>query len=119
MYGAETIRQEMLRRGDQKVPTSRTIANILKRYGKIDRRTRQRRKAPPGWYLPNLQKRKAELDSFDIVEKLYLKGGEEIQLFNGISLHGHLIHSLAMNTVTAENTVRALIEHWKQFGLPQ
>jgi hypothetical protein len=120
LYGAENIREEMLRRGDQYVPTSRTITNILKRYGQIDRRLRQRRVAPPpGWYLPDILKRKYELDSFDIVEKLYLTVGEEIQLFNGISIHGNLIHSSAMNTVTTENTVLALIEHWKQFGLPK
>ncbi|MDR0610077.1 MAG: hypothetical protein LBG58_08210 [Planctomycetaceae bacterium] len=120
LYGAESIREEMLRRGESDVPTSRTITNILKRYGQIDRRVRQRRTAPPpGWYLPDLLKRKVELDSFDIVEKLYLTGGEEIQLFNGISIHGDLIHSSAMNTVTSENTILALIEHWKQFGLPK
>ena len=120
LYGASAIREEMLRRGDQNIPCLRTIANILKRYGQIDRCVRQRRTAPPpGWYLPDILKRKYELDSFDIVEKLYLKGGEEIQLFNGISIHGSLIHSSAMNTVPSENTILALIEHWKQFGLPK
>jgi transposase len=119
-YGADAIRDEMLRRGDRDVPTTRTIGNILKRNGMLDSRTRVRRPAPPpGWYLPGLQQRKHELDSFDIIEGLYLHGGQEVQFLNGISLHGKLLHSMAMGAVTAENTVLALIEHWKQFGLPR
>jgi len=120
LHGAEAIRDEMLRRGDHNVPTSRTIANILKRNGMVDRRVRIRRPAPPpGWYLPGLLQRKQELDSFDILEGLYLHGGQEVQFLNGISLHGNLLHSLSKETITAENTVLALIEHWKQLGLPK
>jgi transposase len=120
LHGADAIRDEMLRRGDGDVPTSRTIGNILKRNGMLDRRKRIRRSAPPpGWYLPGLQQRKHELDSFDIVEGLYLHGGREVQFLNGISLHGGLLHSRAMPTMTAENTVLALMEHWKKFGLPK
>jgi hypothetical protein len=86
----------------------------------LDRRSRVRRPAlPPGWYLPGLQQRKHELDSFDILEGLYLHGGQEVQILNGISLHGNLLHSIAIDTITAENTVLALIEHWKKFGLPK
>ena len=120
LHGAEAIHDEMRRRGDHDVPTSRTIANILRRNGMVDRRTRIRRPAPPpGWYLPGLLQRKNELDSFDILEGLYIHGGQEVQFLNGISLHGNLLHSLSTETVTAENTVLALIEHWKQFGLPK
>ena len=120
LHGAEAIRDEMRRRSDRDVPTSRTIANIPKRNGMVDRRTRIRRPAPPpGWYLPGLLQRKNELDSFDILESLYLHGGQEVQFLNGISLHGNLLHSLSMETVTAESTVLALIEHWKRFGLPK
>ena len=120
LHGADAIRDEMLRRGDRDVPSSRTIGNILKRNGMLDRRTRVRRPTPPpGWYLPGLQQRKHELDSFDIIEGLYLHGGQEVQYLNGISLHGCLLHSMAMGTMTAENTVLALIGHWQKFGLPK
>jgi len=120
LHGADAILDEMLRRKDQVVPTSRTITNILKRNGMIDKRTRIRRPAPPpGWYLPDLLNKKVELDTFDIVEDLYLHGGQEVQFLNGLSLHGNLLHSLAMSTVTTDSTVLALIEHWKQFGLPK
>ena len=120
LHGADAIREEMQRRNDDIIPAKATISNILKRNGMIDKRTRTRRPAPPpGWYLPDLQKQKVELDTFDIVERLYLHGGQEVQLLNGLSLHGNLLHSLAMSTVTTENTILALIEHWKQFGLPK
>jgi hypothetical protein len=110
----------MHRRCDQDVPARSTINNILKRNGMVDKRTRIRRPAPPpGWYLPSLQQRKHELDTFDILEGLYIHGGQEVQLLNGLSLHGNLLHSIAGETQTAENTVLALIEHWKQFGLPK
>ena len=120
LHGAEAIRDEMQKRGDTDIPTSRTIANILKRNGMVDKRTRTRRPPPPpGWYLPGLLQRKHELDSFDILEGLYIQGGQEVQFLNGISLHGNLLHSLPMETVTTENTILALIEHWKMFGLPK
>jgi len=119
LHGADAIQKEMRKRGDKNVPCLRTINNILKRNGMFDGRTRIRRPAPPpGWYLPGLQQRKHELDSFDILEGLYLHGGQEVQLLNGLSLHGNLLHSVADETQTAENTVLALIEHWKQFGIP-
>jgi hypothetical protein len=66
-----------------------------------------------------LQKQKIELDTFDIVEGLYLYGGQEVQLFNGLSLHGNLLHSSAMSAVTTDSAMLTLVEHWKQFGLPR
>jgi transposase InsO family protein len=120
LHGSEAIRDEMNRRGDSDIPAIRTIDNILKRNGMVDKRTRIRRPAPPpGWYLPDLMRQKVELDSFDILEGLYLHGGQEVQLLNGLSLHGNLLHSVANDTQTSENTVLALIEHWRQFGLPK
>ena len=120
LHGAEAIRDEMHRRGDTDIPASRTIANILKRKGMVDKRRRMRRPPPPpGWYLPGLLQRKHEPDSIDIHEGLYIQGGQEVQFLNGISLHGNLLHSLSMETVTTENTILALIEHWRMFGLPK
>jgi hypothetical protein len=60
-----------------------------------------------------------ELDSVDIVEKLYLSGGQEVQLFNGISLHGSLLFSVADKVITAEIVIDTLTGHWQQFGLPR
>jgi transposase len=46
LYGSEMIHSEMVRRGMSDVPTSRTIANIIKRYGLVDRRVRVRHPSP-------------------------------------------------------------------------
>jgi hypothetical protein len=110
----------MLRRGDRDIPASRTIGNILKRNGMLDKRKRVRRPAPPpGWYLPGVQQRRHERDRFGIIEGLSLRGSQEGQYLHGISLHGRLLHAMAMETITTENTVLALMEHGKQFGLPK
>jgi hypothetical protein len=71
-----------------------------------------------GWYLKPLARKLAELDQFDFVEDLCIAGGEMFQVLNGISLHGGLVASWAMSRMTAENTVRKLIEHWTEHGLP-
>jgi transposase len=114
LHGADAIIDEIFKRGDQNVPTRRTTNNILKHNGMIGHRTRIRRSTPPpDWYLQDLQKQKVELDTFDIVESLYHYGGQEVQLFNGLSLHGNLLHSSAVSTVTTENTILTFVEHWK------
>jgi hypothetical protein len=93
---------------------------ILKREGCIDGKRRIRYKYPPlGWYLPDVAKGYAELDSFDYVEDLRLQGqGGFVPIFNGISLHGGLVCSFPLTRMTAENTVYSLLQHWRQFGYP-
>jgi hypothetical protein len=68
--------------------------------------------------LPDVATGRAELDSFDIVEGLVIQGGISVEVLNGVSLHGGLVASWPMTSVTAQVTVRALIEHWRQVGLP-
>jgi hypothetical protein len=58
------------------------------------------------------------LDQFDYVEDLCIKGGTIFHVLNTISLHGGLASSYPMSRMTAENTVRKMIEHWKEVGLP-
>jgi putative transposase len=118
--GAPAIRQALLDRGDAAVPSVRTINRILARRGALDRRARTRRPAPPrGWYLPDVAAARAELDSFDIVEGLVIKGGPEVEVLNGVSLHGGLVASWPTAApVTAVLTVESLTEHWREVGLP-
>jgi hypothetical protein len=82
--------------------------------------TRRARWTPPptGWYLKPLAKKLAELDQFDYIEDLCIEGGTTFQVLNVISLHGKLAASFPMSRMTAENTVRKMIEHWKEVGLP-
>jgi len=118
--GAEPIRQALLAQGVAAVPSVRTINRILARRGALDRRHRARRPPPPtGWYLPDVAAARAELDSFDIVEGLVIKDGPEVEVLNGVSLHGGLVASWPTAApVTAALTVASLTEHWRAVGLP-
>jgi transposase len=119
-YGADTIQQALREQGYPDPPSVRTIHRILQRRGALDRHRRVRRPPPPrGWYLPDLAKARAELDSFDIVEGLVIKDGPQVEVLNGVSLHGGLPVSWPVAApVTAKMTVASLVEHWREVGLP-
>ena len=118
-YGADAIHREMVRRDCEEIPTPRTINRILDRRGQFDGKRRVRRPAPPkGWYLPRLAEGKAELDSFDIVEGLVLEGAKNVEILNGISLHGGLVCSFPRSRITAKITVNCILNHWRAFGYP-
>lgn len=118
-YGAAAIRWEFQRRRVHPLPSLRTLGRILERRGALDGRRRIRRPAPPrGWYLPKVADRRAELDSFDIVEGLVIRGGISVEVLNGISLHGGLPASWPKGTITAKIAVDALLQHWRRHGLP-
>jgi transposase len=119
-YGADAIQQALREQGVTDPPSVRTIHRILQRRGALDSRRRVRRPPPPrGWYLPDLAKGRAELDSFDIIEGLVIQGGCSVEVLNGVSLHGGLPVSWpAIAPVTAKKTVTALLAHWQEVGLP-
>jgi transposase-like protein len=118
-YGAEAIHHALLDCGIAEPPVPRTIHHILRRRGLLDARPRIRRPPPPpGWYLPDVADRRAELDSLDMVEGLALEGGVEVQVLTAVSLHGGLAGAWPMTAVTAKTTVETLLEHWRQVGLP-
>ena len=119
-HGAEAIHEALQARQVEPLPSVRTIHRILERRGALDGRRRIRRPPPPpGWHLPEVASKRRELDSFDVVEGLVIKGGPQIEVLNGISLHGGLPTSWPMEaSVTAKVVVASLIEHWRAFGLP-
>jgi hypothetical protein len=118
-FGARAIRAALEARGARPLPSARTIGRILERRGALDGRKRTRRPAPPvGWYLTDVAARSAELDSFDIVEGLVIKGGPHVEVLNAVSLHGGLVGSWPMEVVTAKAAVEALVERWRADGLP-
>ena len=109
-FGAAAIHRELTSRRKtlriERIPSVRTIGSVLERRGALDGRRRTRRPAPPaGWYLPEVRERRAALDSFDIVEGLVIKGGHDVEVLNGISLHGGLTMSRVSETITSKMTV--------------
>jgi hypothetical protein len=119
-FGAKAILESLRARGIEPLPAERTIYRILRRRGVLERRHRVRRPPPPpGWNLPEVARRDRELDIFDLVEGLVIRGGPHVEVLNGISLHGGLVASLPRGeSVTAKFVVECLVEHWRQFGLP-
>jgi Homeodomain-like domain len=119
-FGAEAILEALRARGVEPLPAERTVDRILRRRGVLDGRQRVRRPPPaPGWYLPEVAGRARELDSFDVVEGLVIRGGPQVEVLNGVSLHGGLVASWPRGeSVTAKFVVECLVEHWRQFGLP-
>ena len=118
-FGDRAILQALMERQASPVPSLRTIGRILERRGVLDGRRRLRYPSPPrGWYLPDVAQGKAELDSFDIIEGLVIQGGPEVEVLNGISLHGGWVTSWPAVCMTAKTAVEALLARWAEFGLP-
>lgn len=118
-YGAEAIHRELQRRQVKTPPSVRTIGRVLERHGALDGRRRLRHTSPPrGWYLPKVAAGELELESFDAIEDLVIRGGHDVNVLTGISLHGGLSAAWPAEQMTAKNTVECLLEHWREFGLP-
>ncbi len=119
-YGPEAIQRELQQRGERVIPGVATIARILSRRGALDGRKRVRRKAPPpGWFLSDVADKRAEMDNFDAIEDLVIRGGIDVNVLTGISLHGGLCAAWPAAQITAKFTVDCLLEHWREVGLPR
>jgi hypothetical protein len=118
-FGAAAIRRELLDCGRPDIPSLPTLSRILRRRGALDSRGRVRRPAPPpGWYLPDVAAALTEIDLFDIISGLLLQGGPEVEVLNTISLHGGLVGSWPGSSTNAKTVREAILEHWRQVGLP-
>lgn len=118
-YGAVAIHRELLTQGETAPPSVRTIGRVLERRGALDGQRRIRWPAPPpGWYLPPVARREAELDTFDIVAGLVIRGGTDVEVLTGTSLHGGLAAAWPRGDIAAKTVVDLLLEHWRAVGLP-
>lgn len=119
-FGAQAIHRALLPKLKSNTPSPRTINRILERHGVFDERRRRRWPAPPaGWYLPVVASRRVELDQFDIIEGLVIRGGVRVEVLTAVSLHGGLIEAWPTEGVNARLTREALTTHWRQVGLPE
>ena len=101
------------------VPSRATIHRVLERLGALDGTHRRRRPAPPkGWYLPDLARGQAELDSFDFIEDLKIARGPLLSVLTGTSLHGALPDAWILERPSAKATLEALTERWQVQGSP-
>ena len=119
-YGAAAIHRALSQSSPKgPVPSKPTIHRVLLRNGAVDSARRQRRPPPPkGWYLPEVAQGRAELDTFDFIEDLKIAGGPIIDVLTATSLHGGLADAWPMLERTAQNTLLAVLQRWRQDGLP-
>ena len=119
-YGPHAVRAALRERlgPAAELPSLRTIARVAARAGEVDFRRRRAPAPPPGWYLPEVRVRQAELDSFDTIEGLRLAAGPDLTILTGISVHGGLPVAWPRRALTVRGTVHALLEHWRDVGLP-
>ena len=122
-FGAVAIRDHLLKQTDlseNELPAISTINRILERNGAFDKKKRIRRTPPcPGWYLPEVASRNADIDEIDYVEGLYLEGGQEVCTLNLISLQGGWPASWLGENMRASTVCDCLPSHWREFGLPK
>jgi hypothetical protein len=119
-HGAVMIQLVLKERGLKKIPSVRTIGRILLRRGALDGRRRVRRPPPAkGWYIPRVAAKRADVDCFDFIEDLHLRGGADVNIMTAISLHTGLCASWVRSSWTAKVTAETLIAHWRAHGLPQ
>ena len=119
-YGPEAIQRELQQRNERVVPAVATLARILSRCGALDGRKRVRRTAPPpGWFLSDVADKRTEMDNFDALEDLVIRGGTDVKVLTGISLHGGLCAAWPAAQITAKVTVECLLEHGREVGLPR
>ena len=118
--GAQAIHEALQsRRSKTPPPSVRTIGRILRRHGLLDGVRRVRQLAPPpGWYLPAVAARRAELDAFDVIEDLPLEAGPRLDVFTTRALWGPVCGAWVSATLTARWLCQRVEAHWRAHGLP-
>lgn len=118
-YGDSAIGELLRTQHDVELSVS-TIARILRRRGAVEKSSRWRRPAPPkGWYLPDVRDHSAEIDSWDFIEGLVIRGGIQVAVLTATSLHGGIPGAFVQPARSARGSVAGLVTHWRRHGLPR
>ena len=80
--------------------------------------TPARQAPPPGWYVPALHLRQAEVDAFDVIEGLVIEGRGEIEVLTGKALWGPDAVAWPLAGVTAPTVLEHVVPYWRRHGLP-
>lgn len=117
-FGAVAIREELVRRHSG-TPSVRTIGRILVRTGTVQRTKRVRHPPPcPGWYLPPVAAVQADLDSFDTINGLVIRGGTQVTVLTGVSVLGNQISAWPRPQLAARDVLELILDRWSELGLP-
>jgi putative transposase len=115
-HGPAAIARELAAQGLADIPSERTIARVCERRGVVDRRRIRRPSPPPGWYLPDVRDREAELDAFDVIEDIALVGGIRADILTGISLHGAEGSAWPRDGIHGAFVAGCLAQRWGELG---
>ena len=118
--GALAIHEQLRDRLGASCPSVRTIGRVLRTEGLVGRTNRLRQvPPPPGWYLPAVAARQADLDSGDYIEDLRLEAGPLLQVFTARSLWAPVAGAWLSDRPSAAHTCQGLLSLWRRHGRPR
>jgi len=118
--GALAIHERLQRRLGTGCPSVRTIGRVLKAEGLLQRTCRVRQvPPPPGWYLPAVAARQADLDSCDYIEDLRIEDGPIVQVLTTRALWAPAAGAWTNERSSAAHTCHGLLSLWRQHGRPR
>ena len=118
--GASIIHEQLHCRLVEDCPSVRTIGRVLRAEGLVGRVRRLRQcPPPPGWYLPAVAARQADLDSCDYIEDLRIEGGPFVQVLTARGLWAPAAGAWTSERSSALHTCQSLIALWLRHGRPR